>query len=104
MTMPPFLLAISLLVLMASSVPSVFAAKQLQIYGIETPTLNADFELPKRGLSKAQVEQRFGAPARQVGAVGEPPISRWIYSKFTVYFEGDRVIHAVVTTRKQAGG
>jgi hypothetical protein len=30
--------------------------------------------------------------------VGAPPITRWDYPNFSVFFEGDRVIHAVVTT------
>ena len=50
---------------------------------------------PSRGLSMAQVENRFGAPSQRVGAVGEPPISRWVYPQFVVYFEGPYVIHAV---------
>jgi hypothetical protein len=51
--------------------------------------------LPGRGMTKDQVEERFGSPPEKVGAVGEPPISRWVYSGFTVYFEYDHVIHAV---------
>ena len=50
---------------------------------------------PSRGLSMAQVETRFGEPTQRVGAVGEPPISRWVYPQFVVYFEGSYVIHAV---------
>jgi hypothetical protein len=52
-------------------------------------------ERPARGLSMAQVEARFGAPSRTIAAVGEPPISRWEYPAFIVYFEYDHVIHAV---------
>lgn len=57
--------------------------------------------LPKRGETKAQVEARFGAPGQRVDPVGgdhprRPAIHRWVYPKFTVYFERDRVIHAVV--------
>jgi len=51
--------------------------------------------LPGRGMTKDQVESRFGSPPEKVEAVGEPPISRWVYSGFTVYFEYDHVIHAV---------
>lgn len=51
--------------------------------------------LPGRGMSKDQVEDRFGSPAEKVEAIGEPPISRWVYGSFTVYFEYDHVIHAV---------
>jgi hypothetical protein len=42
------------------------------------------------------VETKFGAPQERHGAVGEPPISRWDYPGFKVFFEKDRVIHAVV--------
>jgi hypothetical protein len=52
-------------------------------------------ERPARGISKAQVEQRYGQPSRMVAAIGEPPISRWEYPGFVVYFEFDHVIHAV---------
>jgi hypothetical protein len=51
--------------------------------------------LPGKGMTKDQVEDRFGSPPEKVGSVGEPPISRWVYSGFTVYFEYDHVIHAV---------
>ena len=41
------------------------------------------------------VEARFGAPAARHEAVGKPPITRWDYKGFTVYFEYDHVVHAV---------
>ena len=50
---------------------------------------------PRTGQSKEQVESEFGQPAERIAPVGEPPISRWHYSEFTVYFEDDKVIHAV---------
>jgi hypothetical protein len=57
---------------------------------------------PKRGLTMDQVEKQFGAPATRHAAVGgssqqQPPITRWDYSGFSVIFERDRVIDAVVT-------
>lgn len=54
---------------------------------------------PTRGTSMAQVERRFGAPAERYAAVGQPPITRWVYPGFVVYFEYDHVVHAVVTRR-----
>jgi hypothetical protein len=54
--------------------------------------------LPDRGASMAQVEQRFGAPTDRIAAVGQPPIARWLYPSFVVYFEGNLVIHAVART------
>lgn len=47
------------------------------------------------GLSDAQVLARFGEPQQRLPAVGQPPISRWVYADFTVYFEYDRALHAV---------
>jgi len=43
------------------------------------------------------VEERFGTPQERHQAVGTPPITRWDYPAFAVFFEKDRVIHAVVT-------
>jgi hypothetical protein len=53
-------------------------------------------ERPTRGMEMIRVEQRFGAPAERVPAVGEPPISRWVYPGYTVYFEGSLVLHSVI--------
>ena len=53
--------------------------------------------LPKTGQTKQAVEQRFGPPQKIVAAVGKPPIGRWEYEGFTVYFEYDHVIHSVAT-------
>ena len=50
---------------------------------------------PRSGLSMQQVEAKFGSPSNRAPAVGEPPITRWVYGDFTVYFEHDRVIHSV---------
>ena len=51
---------------------------------------------PNRGMTMAAVEAKFGAPANKHNAVGEPPITRWDYPGFSVYFEHQFVIHAVV--------
>lgn len=51
---------------------------------------------PRSGLSMAQVENQFGAPGEKMAAVGEPPITRWVYDHYTVYFEYDHVIHSVL--------
>lgn len=56
----------------------------------------AGVERPHRGATMAAVEQQFGAPKTKLAPVGEPPITRWVYDDFTVYFEYDRVIHAVI--------
>ncbi len=50
---------------------------------------------PTRGMTQASVESKFGTPTSRDAEVGEPPISRWEYPGFVVFFEYDRVIHSV---------
>lgn len=55
--------------------------------------------VPGRGMTMEQVEARFGAPNEKIPAVGEPPIARWVYGNYTVYFERDIVLHSVTHHR-----
>lgn len=57
----------------------------------------SQIDRPKRGSTMGDVEKRFGAPATRHPTVGQPPITRWDYNGFAVFFEHDRVIHAVAT-------
>lgn len=57
---------------------------------------------PTRGSTKAQIEAQYGAPQSRNGPNGDPPIYYWEYADFTVYFEGDYVIHAVSKHLKSA--
>jgi hypothetical protein len=62
---------------------------------------------PTRGSSMSSVEQKFGAPSQKHAAVGgcssgispckTPPITRWDYPGFSVIFENEHVVEAVVT-------
>lgn len=82
-------LAISLL-----SIPLVqISAETLSVP--ETSQETFSVTLPGRGMTMEQVEVRFGAPLEKKPAVGIPPITTWVYDKFTVYFEDRFVIHAV---------
>lgn len=54
---------------------------------------------PAKGLSRATVLERFGVANKTTPATGTPPISRWEYSDFSVYFESDVVIHTVLKHR-----
>jgi len=56
----------------------------------------SDIATPGRGMTMEQVSTKFGAPVSKTPAVGKPPISRWEYPGFVVYFENDHVIHSVV--------
>ena len=74
---------------------------QADVLLIERVEARKDVELPKRGSLMAQVEKRFGAPMNKHPAVGggspqHPPITRWEYAEFSVYFENDHVVNSVL--------
>ncbi len=53
---------------------------------------------PRNNQSMSEVLFEFGQPVRKIAAVGKPPVSRWRYHGYTVYFEGKRVITSVLDT------
>ena len=86
---------LALLLLAASSTH----ADTLLIDGIEVDKQSADVR-PRPGMSMTAVESAYGTPSQRHAAVGgsvaeQPPITRWDYPSFSVYFEHDRVVHAV---------
>ena len=60
----------------------------------------SDIETPRKGVSQSQVTSQFGQPLKTSGPVGDPPIDRWDYENFSVYFEYDHVIHSVRKHKK----
>lgn len=68
------------------------------VVGDDVAVRETAVERPGRGMSMTAVEARFGQPANRHSAVGQPPITRWDYPGFAVYFEHQYVIHAVVTS------
>ena len=52
-------------------------------------------DLPPQGMSMAKVLKHYGAPTKKTGAVGKPPITRWIYPGYTVIFEYKHVVQSV---------
>ncbi len=64
-----------------------------------TPSMKQKMDMPTRGMSMEQVTERFGQPENRLPPVGEPPITRWRYGHYTVYFEGKYVIHSVPDKR-----
>ncbi len=67
----------------------------LQMGGADNSARFEQAGKPSRGMTEDQVRAEFGSPQSMEAAVGEPPISRWIYAGFVVFFEYDRVIHTV---------
>lgn len=63
---------------------------------IERLNAQPDLELPIKSQSMDHVRLRFGNPIKQFEPVGDPPIVRWEYQDFIVYFEYDHVITAVL--------
>ena len=53
-------------------------------------------QTPRNGFTMSQVRQQFGNPVSELPAVGDPPITRWDYNSFSVFFENDLVLHSVV--------
>ena len=70
------------------------AADTLLIESVDSAQATAA-ERPTRGLSMDSVEARWGAPVSRSAPVGKPPITRWEYPSFVVYFEYQHVIDAV---------
>jgi hypothetical protein len=70
-------------------------ADTLLLDGVEMNLQSAEAR-PSRGMTMERVEARFGAPNSRGAAVGDPPITRWEYADFIVYFEYQHVIHAAV--------
>lgn len=53
-------------------------------------------QLPARGQSQRAVLDRFGLPDEEHPPVGKPPITRWDYREFSVYFESGVVVDSVL--------
>jgi hypothetical protein len=76
------------LVAMPLAAETVLVGDQVQIRA-------ATVDVPQRGALMSAVETRFGAPRTRHAAIGQPPITRWDYDRFSVYFEYQHVIHTV---------
>ena len=90
----PVFLAATLL----PALPASISADTLLMENIsQQPTNSSQGVLrPRSGRSMAQVRSQFGEPTEELPRVGEPPITRWVYDQFTVYFEHQFVINSVV--------
>jgi len=58
----------------------------------------ADIAVPNSGMTMEQVKTKFGQAQSTLPSVGNPPITRWDYNGFTVYFEHQHVVHSVITS------
>jgi hypothetical protein len=84
------------ILLLATVLASGLAAAETIAVDNGIAVKQSDVATPTRGMTMDEVSNKFGAPASKVPAVGKPPISRWEYPGFVVYFEHEHVIHSVV--------
>jgi hypothetical protein len=92
--------------LLLQSAPAVADPDTLLVERVQS---EAGVTLPARGRSMAQIEASFGAPSAKHAPIAgpnnhrdNPPITRWDYPNFSVYFENSHVIDAVL--RKASPG
>ena len=91
------LTSVAIVIALAAGLPSAHSETLL----MQRVQQERGASMPARGQTMAQVEQRFGAPSNKLQPAGgdaprHPVINRWVYDRFTVYFERDRVIDAVL--------
>lgn len=90
----PLTIALICLLGLAAYVP-VSGAEEIRIPVGEQAKDQAPIDLPSKGMSQARVKALFGEPLEESPPKGQPPISRWKYKDFTVYFDSGAVIHSV---------
>ena len=77
------------------------AGPSIMTSAVSAQTIAQSATGPGRGMSMDQVENRYGEPSQRYASVGDPPITRWEYPDFVVYFEYRYVIHTV--SKKKSG-
>jgi ribonucleotide monophosphatase NagD (HAD superfamily) len=82
-----------MLCLLVGALPA--AQAETLVVNDEVVVADSSVPRPNKGQTMTAVEAKFGAPQTRHAAVGKPPITRWDYMNFVVFFEHDRVIHSV---------
>jgi len=72
------------------------AILQADVLLIEPVRKTEGMNVPANGQTMAEVESAHGAPTLKSEAVGNPPITRWDYARWSVYFEYERVLFTVL--------
>lgn len=94
--MKRFFTAAAMLAILSISQSALADVLLIDVIAESPPNSPAGLPRPASGMSMDTVKQRFGEPVEVYSAVGEPPITRWGYGGYSVYFEHDRVITTVV--------
>ncbi|WP_250658277.1 hypothetical protein [Alkalimarinus coralli] len=75
-------------------------AETIKIGVSEQASENKSINRPQVGMTMEKVKEYFGNPVKISGPTGKPAIYQWKYADFTVYFEGEYVIHSVLHPSK----
>jgi hypothetical protein len=89
------------LIASASFIPSAHADVVQVPPDASAAPATAPAALPQKGQAMDAVAKQFGEPRMKYPAVGggsakQPPITRWDYDGFSVFFENSHVVDAVV--------
>ncbi|MES9939536.1 MAG: hypothetical protein ABW104_02305 [Candidatus Thiodiazotropha sp. 6PLUC2] len=84
--------------LFACLISQSVTAEVLLIDSIDTAPINSEEGIPRpsRSMTMDQVSQRFGQPSAAHPSVGDPPITRWDYPSYSVFFEYNHVLTSVL--------
>ncbi len=89
------------LLVLSLALNGVVLADILKIEGGDAAVVIMD-NRPSRGMNQLQVLELYGEPALRNAPVGQPPISSWDYNNFSVFFEGEYVLHTVNHSSRQS--
>ena len=91
--MTRMVLALVLLVFAGFAQPVTLSADVLLI---EEVRQSDRMDVPVNGMTTADVRARYGEPISTDSPIGDPPITRWGYDRWNVYFEYDLVLFTVL--------
>ena len=86
----------SLITLFSAALGAPFTTAETITLPLGEQTRKSDLDMPVRSMNKQDVRRDFGDPQEITDAVGEPPISQWVYADYVVYFESNWVLYSVV--------
>lgn len=82
-------------------VSSITVADVLLLDAITEAPVNSTEGVPRpsRGMTMDHVKGQFGEPPATHSRIGNPPITRWDYPDYSVFFEYQHVLTSVVHQR-----
>jgi hypothetical protein len=84
------------LILVLITLPAFVGTASADVLLIEEVRQAEGMKLPANGMNKSEVRSAYGDPSATHAAVGDPPITRWDYANWSVYFEYDLVLFTVL--------